>query len=70
MTEENSKWLVVVNPKASIGKAGKDWPEIKQLFINEGIAFDFVLTEYHKHAIELVDLQTASSRPVPAPLRK
>ena len=54
MTEENSKWLVVVNPKASIGKAEKDWPEIKQIFINEGIAFDFVVTEYQGHAIELV----------------
>ena len=25
MNEENSKWLVVVNPKASIGKGDKDW---------------------------------------------
>ena len=54
MTETNSKWLVVVNPKASIGKAGKDWPEIKQLFINEGIDFDFFITEHHRHAIDLV----------------
>ena len=54
MTEENSKWLVVVNPMASIGKAGKDWPQIKQLLINEGIDFDFFITEHHRHAIELV----------------
>ena len=54
MNENNNKWLVVVNPKASIGKAEKDWPEIKQIFINEGIAFDFVVTEYQRHAIELV----------------
>lgn len=54
MTENNNKWLVVVNPKASIGKAEKDWPEIKQILINEGIAFDFVVTEYQRHAIELV----------------
>lgn len=54
MTEENSKWLVVVNPMASIGKAGKDWPQIKQLLINEGVDFDFVITEHHRHAIELV----------------
>lgn len=54
MSEENSKWLVVVNPKASIGKAEKDWPEIKQILINEGIAFDFVITEFQGHAIELV----------------
>lgn len=54
MTEENNKWLVIVNPKASIGKAEKDWPQIKQIFINEGIAFDFVVTEHQGHAIELV----------------
>ena len=54
MTEENNKWLVVVNPKASIGKAEKDWPKIKQILINEGIAFDFIITEHQSHAIELV----------------
>ena len=54
MTEENSKWLVIVNPKASIGKAGKDWPQIKQILENEGIAFDFLITEYQGHAISLV----------------
>ena len=54
MTEENNKWLVIVNPKASIGKAEKDWPVIKQILINEGVAFDFVVTEHQGHAIELV----------------
>ena len=54
MTEENNKWLVVVNPKASVGKSEKDWPVIKQLLINEGIAFDDVMTEYPRHAIEIV----------------
>lgn len=54
MTEENNKWLVIVNPKASIGKAEKDWPKIKQILINEGITFDFIITEHQGHAIELV----------------
>ena len=54
MDSNNNKWLVVVNPKASIGKCGKDWPEIKQLLIDEGIDFDFVTTEYQGHAITLV----------------
>ena len=54
MTEENNKWLVVVNPQASVGKSGKDWPQIKQTLINEGIEFDDVLTEYPRHAIEIV----------------
>ena len=54
MTESNNKWLVVVNPKASVGKSGKDWPFIKQLLINEGLDFDDILTEYPRHAIEIV----------------
>ena len=54
MAETNNKWLVVVNPKASVGKSGKDWPIIKQILINEGIEFDDVLTEYPRHAIEIV----------------
>lgn len=54
MTEINNKWLVVVNPMASVGKSGKDWPLIKQTLINEGIEFDDVMTEYPRHAIEIV----------------
>lgn len=54
MTETNNKWLVVVNPKASVGKSEKDWPMIKQLLINEGFVFDDILTEYPRHAIEIV----------------
>ena len=54
MNEENNKWFVVVNPKAAIGKGAKDWPLIKELLIKEGFDFDFVLTEHHRHAIELV----------------
>ena len=50
MTDIINKWLVVVNPKASVGKSGKDWPMIKQILINEGIEFDDVLTEYPRHA--------------------
>ena len=54
MPETNTKWLVIVNPKASVGKCEKDWPQIKQLLVNEGIEFDSVLTEYPQHAIEIV----------------
>ena len=54
MTKENNKWLVVVNPKASIGKSEKDWPLIRHFLVNEGIEFDDVLTEYPRHAIEIV----------------
>ena len=54
MNEENTKWLVIVNPAASIGKCKEDWPEIEQLLISEGIEYDAILTEYPGHAIELV----------------
>ena len=54
MQEENNKWLIVVNPAASIGKSGKDWPEIQKLFIQEGFDFDAVLTTHPGHAIDLV----------------
>lgn len=54
MQEENNKWLIVVNPLASIGKCGKDWPEIKNIFTGESIDFDEVITEHHQHAIDLV----------------
>ena len=54
MTQENTKWLVVVNPKASVGKAGEDWPLINKDLENESIDFDSVVTERPKHAIEIV----------------
>lgn len=54
MYEENNKWLVIVNPMASIGKAGKDWPQIRQILVNEGIDFDYIVTQHHGHAIDLV----------------
>ncbi len=54
MIEENNSWLVIVNPMASIGRCRKDWPEIKKYLEQEGIDFNFIITEYPGHAIELV----------------
>lgn len=51
---DNYKWLVVVNPMASVGKSGKDWPVIRQKLVDAGIDFDYILTEYPRHAIEIV----------------
>ncbi len=53
MNEILNKWLIIVNPKASVGKCGKDWPEIQHILVNEGIDFDAFLTEYPGHAIDL-----------------
>lgn len=54
MSDNNEKWLVVVNTTASIGKCGKDWPEIRNILLEEGLVFDDYLTEYQGYAIELV----------------
>lgn len=53
MCAENNKWLVIVNPAASIGKCGKDWPEIQHILTSEGLDFEAVLTTHPGHAIEL-----------------
>ena len=37
MAENNTKWLVVVNPKASVGKSEKDWPMIKDILVKEPV---------------------------------
>ena len=54
MNENKNRWLVVVNPQASIGKCGKDWPEIKRILDESGLEYDFVVTERPGHAIEIV----------------
>ena len=54
MEDCQNRWLFVVNPQASIGKCGKDWPDIKKILDDEGIDFDFVMTERPQHAIEIV----------------
>ena len=54
MLNENNKWLIVVNPAASIGKCGKDWPIIQDIFTKEGFDFDAQLTTHPGHAIDLV----------------
>ena len=54
MNDDNNTWFVLVNPAASIGKCGKDWPEIQKILTNEGIDFEAVLTTHPGHAIELV----------------
>jgi diacylglycerol kinase (ATP) len=44
---------VVVNPVASGGKAGRQWPQLRQLFVQGGLEFDFELTQYQGHATEI-----------------
>ncbi len=51
---KQNKWYIVVNPKAGSDKCSKDWPQIKGLLEQNGFEFTFVVTEYQRHAIELV----------------
>ena len=51
---EKNKWFIVVNPKAGSNKCKEDWPEIKSLLETNGFDFQFAITQYQRHAIELV----------------
>ena len=53
MSYTNPLWLVIVNPTAGVGLAGKDWPAIEQLLISEGFNFEAHLTTHPFHAISL-----------------
>ena len=47
------KAKVIVNPAASGGKTGRQWPMLKSMIAQAGMKFDFELTEYRNHAIEI-----------------
>jgi len=49
----HEKWFVIVNPLAGGGKGKVEWPKIKLLLIEKGLNFDFRITQYKCHAIEL-----------------
>jgi diacylglycerol kinase (ATP) len=44
---------IIVNPSAGAGKTQRKWPEIKAYLHQIGFAFEFNLTEYPGHAIDL-----------------
>jgi YegS/Rv2252/BmrU family lipid kinase len=48
---KTNKWLVVVNPAAGGGKAGRDWPRIQSLLEKHGVVHDAVLTNRRLHAM-------------------
>jgi len=50
---KKAKWLVVVNPAAGGGKAGKDWPGIESLLNAHGIHHESVFTNRRLHAMVL-----------------
>ncbi len=50
---KKGKWLVIVNPAAGGGKAGKDWPEIEVLLKKHEIIHEAVFTYRRLHALIL-----------------
>jgi len=50
---ENSKWFVIVNPKAGDGTGKRDWPVIQTLLQREGVVFDYAITQRKYHVVEL-----------------
>ncbi len=51
--QAQNKWLVVLNPHAGSGRGGKDKNEIQRKLQKAEFDFDFVVSEYPKHIIEL-----------------
>lgn len=46
-------WMVIVNPKAGVGKGLTDWPLISNQLNRSGVEFSCVFTEKKHHAVEL-----------------
>lgn len=46
-------WMVIVNPKAGVGRGLKDWPTISNQMNHSGLDFTCVFTEHKYHAVEL-----------------
>lgn len=53
MKQENSKWLVVVNPNAGIGKGQKDWDKISGILMHHQFDYKAVFTTGRLHALNL-----------------
>ncbi len=49
----SDKWLMIVNPNAGVKKGFKDWPKILELLKEEGVDFEYRLTENRGHAIQI-----------------
>ncbi len=53
MMETNDKWLVIVNPNAGVKKGSRDWPKILPMLKDEGLDFEYLLTEHRNHANQI-----------------
>lgn len=55
---ELKEWFFIVNPNAGSRKCEKDWPVIRNLLHEKGLDFDYQLTEYRMHAVEITQSAT------------
>ncbi len=53
VAEVKNSWMVIVNPKAGVGKGLTDWPQISNQLNRSGVEFSCVFTEKKFHAVEL-----------------
>jgi YegS/Rv2252/BmrU family lipid kinase len=51
---ELKEWFVIVNPNAGSRRCEKDWPGILEHLLHENMSFEYQLTEYRLHAVEIV----------------
>ena len=47
------KWLMIVNPNAGVKRGYKDWPKIHLILKEEGVDFEFRLTEHRGDATRI-----------------
>ena len=47
------RWFVVVNPHAGGGKGHRHWPRIRAELERAGLSFEFALTEFRHHALQI-----------------
>lgn len=47
------KWLVIINPNSGSHKGERDWPVIHSLLHEAGLSFQYIFSEYHRHAISI-----------------
>lgn len=49
----SKKWFIIVNPTSGNGSTKKKWPKIKEELESQLFDFQYVLTEYSNHSVEL-----------------
>ncbi len=51
--QQTDKWFLICNPTSNRGQMLQSWPVVQKILDRERINYEFVLTEYNNHAIEI-----------------